>query len=132
MEDKLIKPLLAKLGYSDDEYTQQLYIEIGNHNHALIPDFVLLPKHAHGHASAFAVVEAKKTIPNEKFLEETKTQARSYANLLKTKYSAIASQEKVWVTSSKDDYASTIYEATWEELKDPDRFFILEKLIGKH
>lgn len=131
VEDKLIKPLLTKLGYSENEYTQQLYIEIGNHNHALIPDFVLLPNRAIGHASAFVVIEAKKTIPNEKFLEETKTQARSYANLLKTKYSVIASQEKVWVTSNKDDYASTIFEATWQELKDPDTFFNLGKLIGR-
>ena len=50
VEDQLIKPLLISLGYSDDLYTQQLYIEIGNHNHALIPDFVLLPRRSSGHA----------------------------------------------------------------------------------
>ena len=43
VENKMIKPLLSKLGYTERDYTQQLYIEIGNHNHALIPDFVLLP-----------------------------------------------------------------------------------------
>ena len=132
VENKLIKPLLERLGYSEDDYTQQLYIEIGNHNHALIPDFVLLPNKSLGHTSAFAIIEAKKTIPNEKFLEETKTQARSYANLLKAKYSVIASQEKVWIFSSKDDYVKTIFVASWHELNDPNTFFRIEKQIGRH
>lgn len=49
VENKLVKPLISKLGYSDDEYVQQLYIEIGNHNYALIPDFALLPVTERGH-----------------------------------------------------------------------------------
>lgn len=132
VEDRMIKPLLTRLGYTEKDYTQQLYIEIGNHNHALIPDFVLLPNRSTGHASAFAIIEAKKSIPNDKFLEETKTQARSYANLLKTRYSVIAAKEKIWVTSEKDDYSKTILEATWAELNNPDTFYQLEKMIGFH
>ena len=132
VEDRMIKPLLTRLGYTEKDYTQQLYIEIGNHNHALIPDFVLLLNRSTGHASAFAIIEAKKSIPNDKFLEETKTQARSYANLLKTRYSVIAAKEKIWVTSEKDDYSKTIFEATWAELNDPDTFYQLEKMIGFH
>lgn len=132
VEDKLIKPLVKRLHYSEGDYIQQLYIEIGNHNHALIPDFVLLPQQSTGHYSAFAIIEAKKTIPTEKMLNETKTQARSYAKLLNAKYSVIASQEKVWVTSSVDDYTASIFVATWQELTDADTFFKLEKLIGKH
>ena len=132
VEDKLIKPLIKRLGYNEEEYIQQLNMEIGNHNHTLIPDFVLLPQQAPGHYSGFAIIEAKKTIPNEKFLSATKTQARSYAKLLNTRYSIIASQEKVWVTSSKDDYDADIFIATWQELNDPDTFFKLDKLIGKH
>ena len=38
VEEHIIKPLLKQLGYSDRDYVQQLYLEIGNHNHALIPD----------------------------------------------------------------------------------------------
>ena len=132
VEDKLIKPLLLKLGYEEKDYTQQLYIEIGNHNHALIPDFVLLPNRSAGHSSAFAIIEAKKTIPNDKVLEETKTQARSYANQLKTRYSVVASKEKIWVTSEKDDYSKDIFIAAWAELYDPDVFYQLEKMIGFH
>ena len=132
VEDKLIKPLLLKLGYEEKDYTQQLYIEIGNHNHALIPDFVLLPNRSAGHSSAFAIIEAKKTIPNDKVLEETKTQARSYANQLKTRYSVVASKEKIWIMSEKDDYSKDIFIAAWAELYDPDVFYQLEKMIGFH
>lgn len=132
VEDKLIKPLIKRLGHNVEDYIQQLNMEIGNHNHTLIPDFILLPQHAPGHYSGFAIIEAKKTIPSEKFLKSAKTQARSYAKLLNAKYSVIASQEKVWVTSSKDDYDVDIFAATWQELNDPDTFFMLDKLLGKH
>ena len=130
VENKLIIPLLKKLGYNENEYTKQLYIEIGNHNHAMIPDFVLLPKHSKGHYSAFALIEAKIKISSQKQLEETKTQARSYAVQLKSKYAAIADKNKIWVLSSDDDYSEEIFSVSWDELNDPDVFSKLLKLIG--
>jgi hypothetical protein len=36
------------------------------------------------------------------------------------------------VTSEKDDYSKTIFEATWAELNDPDTYYQLEKMIGFH
>ena len=131
VEDKLIKPLLSKMGYDETDYIQQMYIELGNHNHTLIPDFVLLPRRAVGHASAFAIVEAKRTITKENQLQAAKTQARSYANQLKAQYTIVASQEKVWITGGDDDFDATIFAASWAELGDPDTLFALSKLIGK-
>ena len=131
VENKLVKPLLERLDYSDSDYIQQLYIEIGNHNHALIPDFVLLPSKSHGRQIAFAVLEAKLSITNQKQLEETITQARSYAKLLGAKYQMIASKEKLWLFSDKDDFAKDIFSADWFDLHDPDKFSQLYKLIGK-
>ena len=81
VEEKLIKPLIKKLGYSEDDYVQQMYIEIGNHNHALIPDFVLLPERSRGHYSGFTIIEGKRSIKDDKELETVKAQARSYAFL---------------------------------------------------
>ena len=130
VEEKLIKPLIRRLGYSEEDYVQQLYIEIGNHNHALIPDFVLYPNSAQGHYSAFSVIEAKRSIPNTKQLEETKTQVRSYAKLLGARYAVIASKEKVWVMSAKDDYSDAVFEATWDQLASADIFYSLNRLIG--
>ena len=67
VEEYIIKPLLKQLGYDETDYTQQLYLEIANHNYALIPDFVLLPVRQGNYQTAFAVVEAKlslESIPN--------------------------------------------------------------------
>ena len=130
VEEKLIKPLIERLGYSEADYVQQLYIEIGNHNHALIPDFVLYPVSSQGHYSGFTVIEAKRSISGKKQLEETKTQVRSYAKLLGVSYAAIASKEKVWIMSVKDDYSEAIFEASWDELADADVFYSLNRLIG--
>lgn len=131
VENKLIIPLLEKLGYEENEYVQQMYIEIGNHNHALIPDFVLSPIHTKGHQSGFALIEAKLFIPNQKEMAEVKIQARSYAVQLKTKYSAVADKNKFWLYSSDDDYTNEIFTATWDELNNADVFSKLLKLIGK-
>ena len=131
VENKLIKPLIEKLGYKESEYEQQLYVEIGNHNKALIPDFVLLPDKTHGHISGFGIIEAKRSIKSEKDLKEVFVQARSYARVLATKYCAVASKEKIWITHRKDDYESTVFEASWNQLNQEDCFYKLDKMIGK-
>lgn len=132
VENKLIKPLISKLGYSPKDYLEQLHIEIGNHNSTLIPDFTLSPVTTRGQQSAFAIIEAKYDIPNEKEMLEVEIQARSYARQLIAKYSVIASKDKVWIYTEKDDFTDEIFEATWNELNnDADTFSALFKLIGK-
>ena len=131
VENKLIKPLLVKLGYTENDYVQQLYIEIGNRNHALIPDFVIMPHKTKGHYSSKHLIEAKLSIPSLAYLEEVKTQARSYAKLLGVEYAVVASKEKLWVTSQSDDYSADVFSASWDELKNADVFAQLLKLIGK-
>ena len=131
VETKLIKPLIEKLGYSESDYKQQMYVEIGNHNKALIPDFVLLPDERRGFASGFAIIEAKRSIKNEKELNEVMVQARSYAKILTAKYCAVASMEKIWIAQRKDNYAELIFESSWSDLNDPDVFYELNKMLGK-
>lgn len=131
VEKKLIKPLLTKLGYSESDYVQKLYIEIGNHNHALIPDFVLLPVIKRGHHSAFAHIEAKHAISSHREMEAVRSQARSYAIQLKAKYSIIASKDKICISAPVDDYTTDIFEASWGELRDSNVFSQLYKLIGR-
>ena len=48
MTSPVIKPLLEKLGYSDNDYCQQLQIKVGNNSFKLIPDFVILPNQSKG------------------------------------------------------------------------------------
>ena len=128
VEEYIIKPLLKQLGYSEQDYVQQLYLEIGNHNHALIPDFVLLPEKRSGHQSAFAVIEAKRSIVNQQELGAALSQVRSYAKLLGAKYAAIISQEKVWVYSAEDDYSAVLF-CVPASMTD-DEMFSLRKILG--
>lgn len=131
VENKLVKPFLTKLGYSEDDYVQQLYIEIGNQNHALIPDFVVNPRVSKGHHAAEFLIEAKYSVKSEKDFEKYKTQARSYANQLKAKYSAIASKEGIWISSETDDFSRDFIVLSWNELNDDDNFYRVFKLLGK-
>ena len=130
VENKLIKPFLTELGYDEKDYRQQLYIEIGNHNHALIPDFVIHPIVSKGHQSADFLVEAKFSISSSKLLEDAKTQARGYAKLLNAKYSVIASKEGVWITCVADDYTASVASFSWADLKNDDSFYKVFNLIG--
>lgn len=130
VENKLIKPFLNDLGYSENDYNQQLYIEIGNHNHALIPDFVVKPKITKGHKSAEFIIEAKFSVNSKKEFDEYKNQARSYANQLKAKYSVIASKEGIWISSESDDYSRDFIVFNWAQLKEPDNFYIVKKYLG--
>ena len=130
VENQLIKPFLDKLGYTENEYQQQLYIEIGNHNHALIPDFVIHPVVSSGHQSADFLVEAKFSISSVKLLEEAKTQARGYAKLLNAKYSVVAAKEGVWISQAEDDYSKDVLSFSWTELRVVNNFFKVFKLIG--
>ena len=127
IEEYIIKPLLKQLGYSEQDYVQ-LYLEIGNHNHALIPDFVLLPEKHNGHQSAFAIIEAKRSITNQQELDAALSQVRSYAKLLGAKYAAIISQEKVWVYSAEDDYSAVLF-CVPASMTD-DEMFSLRKILG--
>ena len=81
-----------------------------------------------GHQSAFAIVEAKRSITRQQELNEALSQARSYAKLLGAKYAAIISQEKVWIYSAEDDYGAVqlCVPANMTE----DELFSLQKILG--
>ncbi|MGN0617540.1 MAG: hypothetical protein ACI4J7_00800 [Ruminiclostridium sp.] len=131
VENKLIKPLLEKLDYTEKDYEQQVHIEVGNHNNMLIPDFLLMLNDKKGQQSAFAVIEAKYSTQNKGDFEAVKIQARSYARQILARYSVIADKNKIWISSCNDDFTEDIFVSTWDELNNPDIFSKLYKLIGR-
>ncbi len=131
VEEKVIKPFLKTIGYDETDYVQQLYVEIGNHNNTVIPDFVLLPDDRGAYKRAFAIVEAKRSITKDKELQDALGQARSYALLLRVKYAVVASQEGLWILSDKDEYADVVRKHKWAETKDDDVLYEIKKMIGK-
>jgi hypothetical protein len=131
VEDQLIKPFLKRLGYSEQDYEQQLYIPIGNHNGTLIPDFVIRPRIQNENPTAFFLIEAKKSIAAARDLEDAKRQARSYARQLNAAFTVVASQEGLWIASVADDYTQDILIHTWDELKNVDCFHAVAARLGK-
>ena len=43
----------------------------------------------------------------------------------------IASQEGIWITTSKVGYMSFINEFTWDELSDDDNMYQVRRVLGK-
>jgi len=132
VEKQLIEPLIIKLGYSESDYASQLQIRVGHNNFVLIPDYVLLPLIANGHHTAFAIIEAKHTIPTEKELNYAKIQVRSYAKQLGAKYAVIASKEGLLLTTSVDDYDKIVFSATFGELQNDNNVFSKLKKFLSH
>lgn len=131
VENKLIKPLLLKLGYSETDYTQQFVVRLGHNNTKLIPDFVLLPISKSGHYLAFTVIEAKYHIKNKAEFENYSIQVRSYAKQLSAEYAVLADKNKIIITTLKDDYTKSVLDIKWGDLDNADVFSKLFKLIGK-
>lgn len=131
VKGKLIRPLIGKLGYTQNDYASELHMEIGNHNNMIIPDFVLLPDETKGKQSAFVIIEAKYYIKSNTEFENVLIQARSYARQCIAKYSAIIDRNKLWIYTRDDDYTTPVLNTTWDELSDSDTFIVLKKLIGK-
>lgn len=131
VEDAIIKPLIAKLGYSLDDYETQTRIPVGNHNTLLIPDFVLSPAKKGRYTFAYAIIEAKRSIVKNEELNDALGQARSYALELSVRHAAVASQEGIWITSVEDKYNQVIYNQTWDNLKNPDEFMKLRGYLEK-
>lgn len=130
VENQLIKPFLDKLGYTENEYLQQVVIRLGNHQNKLIPDFVVHPVVTTGHQSADFLIEAKFSIKTMKILGEAKIQSRSYANLFNAKYAVIAAKEGIWITEREDDYSEDVLHFSWEELEREDNFHKVFAMLG--
>lgn len=131
VEEKIIKPFLNDLGYDKSDYVQQLYIKFGNHNHDLIPDFVIKPNFLNGDWSAFFIVEAKISVSSSKELEETRIQAQSYAKMLRAKFYVIIAKEGIWIYLNDAEKAEPILKFSCSEMKIEDNFYKIFSLLGK-
>ena len=147
VRSKLIVPLIEWLGYPS-QFRAEEFPVYGNGGGTPLPakhaDFLLFDnvdfdnnrerkKNQQDWVSnhSLLVVEAKKSIRNEKELSAALEQVRSYALLLSAKYAVIASQEGIWITTSKVGYMSFINEFTWDELSDDDNMYQVRRVLGK-
>jgi hypothetical protein len=133
VEEKLLIPLLNKLGYSETDWTRQLSQKAGRKEKA-IPDFVFLPKGEVHFQNAPMIVEAKFDMNSN--IERTKSynQALSYARLMKSSVFGICDKDRLIIYKERNGYFDRfkpVFEKHWQSLNDAEIFRQLKLLIGK-
>jgi len=133
VEEKLLIPLLNKLGYSETDWTRQLSQKAGRKEKA-IPDFVFLPKGEIHFQNAPMIIEAKFDMSSN--IERTKSynQALSYARLMKSSIFGICDKDRLIIYKEKKGYFdrfNPIFEKHWQSINDAEIFCQLKQIIGK-
>lgn len=132
VEEKLLIPLLQKLGYSENDWTRQLSQKAGRKEKA-IPDFVFFPKGDIHFQNSPLLIEAKYDMSSN--VERTKSynQALSYARMMKSPVFSICDKERIIVYKEKNgsfDRFNPIFEKHWQSLNDVEIYSQLLQLIG--
>ncbi len=103
VEQKLLEPLLEKLGYTPKNWIRQMPLRMGR-GIRYYPDYVINPKIKRGDEKADFIWEAKLSISNDKKLRKDFYQAKSYALRLKADGLGLIALEGIWISFSKDDF----------------------------
>ncbi|MDG4949665.1 hypothetical protein NLM59_01900 [Weeksellaceae bacterium KMM 9724] len=133
VEEKLLIPLLEKLGYTSADWSRQLSQKAGR-NVKIIPDFVFLAKGEHLFQNAPMIIEAKLDFTSN--IEKTKSynQALSYARMMKSTVLGICDKHRLLIYKEKNGYFDRFnpsFENYWQNLNDAEVFSELKQLIGK-
>lgn len=123
VEEKLLEPLLSKLGFLQDDYMKQMPLRMGR-GQAVYPDYVINYDTSKNKEKAEYIVEAKYSIPTKRQLEIDLGQARTYARRLQSSAIMLVSIEGVWIALKMDDFSLT-KSFTWQELNISDNFNIV-------
>ncbi|MBK9256413.1 MAG: hypothetical protein IPM42_13080 [Saprospiraceae bacterium] len=133
VEEKLLIPLLKKLGFAEADWTRQLSQKAGRKEKA-IPDFVFLPKGEIHFQNARLVIEAKFDMSSN--IEKTKSynQALSYARMMKSSIFGICDKDRLLIYKEHKghfDRFKPTFEKHWQNINDAEVFRQLKLLIGK-
>lgn len=133
VEEKLLIPLLGKLGFAEKDWTRQLSQKAGRKEKA-IPDFVFLPKGEVHFQNAPMIIEAKYDMSSN--IERTKSynQALSYARMMKAAIFGICDKDRLIIYKENKgifDRFNPTFEKHWQNINDEEVFRQLKLLIGK-
>lgn len=132
VEEKLLEPLLERLGYKPTDWVRQLPVRMGR-GERIYPDYAFGASGGRGEESAKMVVEAKHRITSDKQRREAYLQARSYAERLRAESFLVCAVEGLWIFQrSRDGFeAERFLWHPWTKLGEPKVFRVVEDLIGK-
>lgn len=132
VEDKLLEFYLSEMGFEKGkDYIKQLPIKAGRGS-AIYPDYALHYNDSKGYETAKILIEAKFQMKSNKEIEEAFTQARSYANLLESSVIILCDKQMLLIYPKKESFDRNNYQKIyWEDLKNPDEFNKLKKILEK-
>jgi len=96
VEERLLEPLLHRLGYEDSDWIRQYRVRMGR-GEVVRPDYAFGLEGDAGEESVQMIVEAKHRISSRKALREAYVQARSYAERLRAWILVLCALEGCWV-----------------------------------
>jgi len=102
VEQKLLEPLLQRLGYEESDWKRQFKLRMGRGDR-VYPDYVICPNEERNNEFGHWIWEAKFSIANNKQLQEDFGQAKSYALRLNCKGMGLISKEGVWLSVAPFD-----------------------------
>lgn len=135
VEEKILIPMLGKLGYNENDWTRQLSQKAGRKEKA-IPDFVFFPKGEKHFENAPMVIEAKLDMaPIQEQLKAFK-QGLSYARMLHSAILGICDKERFILykvdKNGGADRNNPIFEDHWASIySDAEVGATLNHLIGR-
>lgn len=120
VEEKLLEPLLKRLGYSEKDWVRQLPVRMGR-GERNYPDYALLPKGMRGEETARFLWEAKFTVSSKRQLWDAFLQAKSYAMRLRSGGFGMVAKEGIWLSFEKDSFQfGKVKSYSWADLENPD------------
>ena len=134
VEEKLLIPLLDKLGYKHCDWSRQLSQKAGR-NLKAIPDFVFFPKGEEHLQNAPLLIEAKYDMSSIRALKEAFGQAVSYSRMMQCKLMGICDKERLILyklsSSGTWDQSKPIFENHWEVINnDAEVYTELRKIMA--
>lgn len=135
VEEKILIPMLRKLGYTETDWTRQLTLKAGRKEKA-IPDFVFFPHGEKHFESAPLVIEAKLDMAPVQEQMKAFKQGLSYARMLRSGIMGICDKERLVLykvdKNGGADRNAPIFEDHWAAIyTDAESGAALNKLIGR-
>lgn len=132
VERFLVEPLLAKLGYTEDDWIRQMPVKMGR-GERFYPDYAFGAVTKRGEESAEMVLEAKYRISTRKELREAFYQAKSYALRLRAQRIVLCAIDGVWMFEYQDDDFGLegFVHKSWNESRHPDVLHEVSLIIGR-
>jgi hypothetical protein len=130
VEKRLLEPLLLEIGLSANDYVRQLPIRAGRGSR-IYPDYALFFDNTPGYEKAKVLIEAKYSMRNNKEIEDSFKQARSYANILESELIIICDKSCILIYENNGGFNRNNYvKYYWEQIENPDIFNGIKKKIN--